>query len=194
MEAAGYNYNEVQQAVNQAMKNRNTGTTNTTIRNNTQNTNNKANTPYSPLSSANDYQNYNEYLNTLTQRQQSGYVDPNGERHEGMSQNDFNQSYISGQQDIFNNRRNEVMNNGETADQAFWRILNNANQNPGAYNEQQMDALRQMAQRLGYMDEAGNFADESGYAINMSFANPMSEQAFAQQTPGYNVSGGVAQN
>ena len=56
-----------------------------------------------------------------------------------------------------------------------------------------MNALRQMAQRLGYMDANGNFADESGYAIDMSFANPMSEQAFAQQTPGYNVADNEAE-
>lgn len=188
---AGYDYNQVQSLVNDAMKGKAYSGSNTTQSSaaNTNNTQSSVN----PLSSSNNYANYDEYRNTLMNSQQNGYIDPNGQWHTGMSQNDFNQSYISGQQDIFNSRRNEVMNNGETADQAFWRILNNANQNPGAYNEQQMDALRQMAQRLGYMDANGNFADESGYAIDMSFANPMSEQAFAQQTPGYNQANNEAE-
>ncbi len=181
---AGYDYNQVQSMVNDAIKGKAYSGGNTTQSSaaNTNNTQSSVN----PLSSSNNYANYDEYRNTLMNSQQNGYIDPNGQRHTGMSQNDFNQSYISGQQDIFNSRRNEVMANGETADQAFWRILNNANQNPWSYNETQMNALRQMAQRLWYIDDNGNFADESGYAIDMSFANPMSEQEFAQQTPGYN--------
>lgn len=169
---AGYDYNEVQSLVNDAMARKPyNGNQITQPQVQQQAVSN-------PLSSSNNYANYDEYRNTLINSQQNGYIDPNGQWHTGMSQNDFNQSYISGQQDIFDSRRNEVMANGETADQAFWRILNDANQNPGSYDENKMNTLRQMAQMLGYMDEAGNFADNSGYAINMSFANPMNADEF----------------
>ena len=172
---AGYDYNQVQSLVNDAMARKPyNGNQITQPQVQQQAVSN-------PLSSSNNYANYDEYRNTLMNSQQNGYIDPNGQWHTGMSQNDFNQSYISGQQDIFDSRRNEVMANGETADQAFWRILNNANQNPWSYNETQMNALRQMAQRLWYIDENGNFADDSGYAINMSFANPMNEEQFYNQ-------------
>ena len=171
---AGYDYNQVQSLVNDAMARKPYNGNQIT-----QPTQNNS-SAYSPLSSANDYQNYNEYLNNLSQRQQSWYIDPNGQWHEGMSQNDFNQSYRSWQMDIFNDRRNQVFNSesGETTDQAFWRILNDANQNPEKYDEQKMGYLRQMAELLGYMDANGNSADESGYAIDMSFANPMSADEF----------------
>lgn len=175
---AGYDYNQVQSLVNDAMARK--PYNGNQITQPTQN----SSSAYSPLSSANDYQNYNEYLNNLSQRQQSWYVDPNGQWHEGMSQNDFNQSYRSGQMDIFNDRRNQVFNSesGETTDQAFWRILNDANQNPEKYDEQKMGYLRQMAELLGYMDANGNFADESGYAINMDFANPLTQDQFYAQS------------
>lgn len=178
---AGYDYNQVQSMVNDAMKGKSYSGGNATQSSaaNTNNTQSSVN----PLSSSNNYANYDEYRNTLMNNQQNGYIDPNGQWHTGMSQNDFNKSYVSGQQDIFNQRRNEKVSGGRTADQAFMEVLNKYTANPNAYNDQQKNALMQMAMRLGYMDGKGNLAQQNqdgtyGYAIDTSFANPMSQEQF----------------
>jgi hypothetical protein len=94
--AAGYDYNQVQSLVNDAMAKKPYNGTQI----NQPQTNNYVpgyDGPYAqnnPLSSQNDYANYNEYLNNLAQRQQNGYIDPNGQWHNGMSQEEFNRSYI----------------------------------------------------------------------------------------------------
>ena len=144
---AGYDYNQVQSLVNDAMARR----------------------PY------NGTQITGPQTQTQTQ-EQTGYVDPTGQWHEGMSQQHFNQAYITWQEDVFRSRRNEMMSGWKSADEFFWETLNKANENPEAYTEQQMDALRQLAMRLGYMDEKGNFAQKNQdgsywFAINMDFAN-----------------------
>lgn len=167
LEKMGYNYNDVQSQVNRAM----------------------AWLPYNGVQ-----QTMNNYFNpTTTNTTVNRYVDPNGEWHEGMSQDDFNKVYISEQQDIFNNRRNEATKDGRTASDIFFEYANKYAENPDQYSEQQLEALREFGKHLWYTDGNGNFAsDENPYVIDMSFANKKPESKYGSLSGLYGGSNGTS--